>query len=184
MKTVFYLIRHGQPDWNWAERQRFFGAAAAYMPLTPEGILQIEQTAEDPRLAGAAYLLASPYTRTMQSAAILSRRLDLPISVEWDLHEWLYDTDLRGDLPAEGERYCMEDMHRCFYQYMEGGELQGEDRCETVPEIRRRVLLCLARHCDAEKVIVVCHEGVIRSITGRESVALGEIVPFCLEDVR
>ena len=42
MKTTFYLVRHGQPDWNWAEKMRFYGPCSAYMPLTPEGVDQIE----------------------------------------------------------------------------------------------------------------------------------------------
>lgn len=183
MNTTFYLIRHGQPDWSWVEQQRFFGPASAFMPLTAEGIAQMEETARDPRLAGAAYLLVSPYTRTMQSAAILSRRLDLPMQVEWDIHEWLYDTAMRGDLPEEGDYHSIEHMHQSFYRYMAGGEPQGEERCETVAEMRRRILPCLARHQDAETVAVVCHEGVIRCITGREKVAFGEIVPFAPEEL-
>ena len=94
MKTTFYMVRHGQPDWGWAETMRFFGPCSAYMPLTSLGVEQIEHTACDPLLRGAALILASPYTRTMQSAQILSRRLDLPVTVEWDLHEWLYDRDM------------------------------------------------------------------------------------------
>ena len=105
MKTTFYLVRHGQPDWDWAEAMRFYGPCSAYMPLTPLGVEQIEHTACDSQLRGASFILASPYTRTMQSAQILSRRLDLPVTVEWELHEWLYDRDMRGDLPTPGERF-------------------------------------------------------------------------------
>ena len=78
MKTTFYLVRHGQPDWDWAEAMRFYGPCSAYMPLTPLGVEQIEHTACDSQLRGASFILASPYTRTMQSAQILSRRLGLP----------------------------------------------------------------------------------------------------------
>ena len=84
MKTTFYLVRHGQPDWDWAEAMRFYGPCSAYMPLTPLGVEQIEHTACDSQLRGASFILASPYTRTMQSAQILSRRLDLPVTVEWN----------------------------------------------------------------------------------------------------
>ena len=80
---------------------RFFGPCSAYMPLTPLGVEQIEHTACDPLLRGSAFiLLHRPDTRTMQSAQILSRRLDLPVTVEWELHEWLYDRNMRGDLPT------------------------------------------------------------------------------------
>ena len=139
MKTTFYLVRHGQPDWDWAEAMRFYGPCSAYMPLTPLGVEQIEHTACDSQLRGASFILASPYTRTMQSAQILSRRLDLPVTVEWDLHEWLYDRDMKGDLPTPGERFGREDMTRCFYRYMEHDELTGEDNCETYAVIAERV---------------------------------------------
>ena len=33
----------------------------------------------------------------------------------------------------------------------------------------------------AEKIIVVCHEGVIRSVTGMKAVNLGQVVPITLE---
>lgn len=52
MKTTFYMVRHGQPDWGWAETMRFFGPCSAYMPLTPLGVEQIEHTACDPQLRG------------------------------------------------------------------------------------------------------------------------------------
>ena len=127
MKTTFYLVRHGQPDWDWAEAMRFYGPCSAYMPLTPLGVEQIEHTACDSQLRGASFILASPYTRTMQSAQILSRRLDLPVTVEWELHEWLYDRDMKGDLPTPEERFGREDMTRCFFYYMEHDELTGEE---------------------------------------------------------
>ena len=207
MKTTFYLVRHGQPDWDWAEAMRFYGPCSAYMPLTPLGVEQIEHTACDSQLRGASFILASPYTRTMQSAQILSRRLGLPVTVgwgaafvafyppqflpggrplpvtvEWELHEWLYDCDMRGDLPTPGERFGREDMTRCFYRYMEHDELTGEDNCETYAVIAERVLGCLRRYDgQAEKIIVVCHEGVIRSVTGMKAVNLGQVVPITLE---
>ena len=66
MTTTFYLVRHGQPDWQWAEERRFYGPASTYIPLTAEGVEQIEAAARDPRLREASLILASPYTRTMQ----------------------------------------------------------------------------------------------------------------------
>ena len=42
MKTTFYMVRHGQPDWQWAEERRFYGPASTYIPLTAEGVEQIE----------------------------------------------------------------------------------------------------------------------------------------------
>lgn len=180
--TQFYLVRHGEPDWPWAISRQFFGPGSTYITLTEEGKQQIEAAAEDERLAGADYILASPYTRTMQSAQILSRRLDLPVEVDYDIHEWIYDTNMRGDLPGESDFYGKEDMSRCFLHYIGGGEQLPGHACETLPMMRERILACLARHSDAKKVIVACHEGVIRSITGLSVVNFGQIVPFTLPE--
>ncbi len=177
----FYLVRHGEPNWPWATEQRFFGPASNFVPLTARGVEQLEQAARDPRLAGADYILASPYTRTMQSAQILSRRLDLDVRVDWEIHEWLYDTTMQGDLPPEGSYHSEEDMVECFDRCVVRRESLPPDRCcETIEDIRRRVLPALRRHAEAGKVIVVCHEGVIRSLTGVSPVAHGQIVPFDL----
>lgn len=179
--SQFYLVRHGEPDWPWAIEQRFFGPGATYIALTEAGVAQLEAAALSPVLQHADYILASPYTRTMQSAQILSRRLDLTVKVDWRLHEWLYDIGMRGDLPTEGERYGMEDMTRCFQHYVvERGEPLPGCTCETIEMIRTRALAALSAHRDAGKVIVACHEGVIRSLTGASKVDFGEIFPFDL----
>lgn len=174
-----YLIRHGEPDWQWAASMRFFGPSANFIRLTGRGIAQIERTARDPRLSGADFILSSPYTRALQSAQILSRRLDLPVQVDWDIHEWLYDRGMRGDLPPEGSPYSAEDMMRCFERCvrLRGTVPDGRDP-ETASMIRERALRALGRIPDGKKVLVVCHEGVICSLTGRKSADLGEIVPF------
>lgn len=177
----FYLVRHGEPNWPWAIERRFFGPGSTYIPLTENGVAQLEESALSPLLRGAEYIVASPYTRTMQSAQILSRRLDLEVKVDWRLHEWLYDTNMRGDLPAQGEYYGMEDMSRSFQHYIiERGEPLPDHACETIGMIRSRALEALCEHRNAAKVIVVCHEGVIRSLTGAAKVDFGEIVPFDL----
>ena len=179
----FYLVRHGEPDWDWALKKNFYGPAGNYVPLTQKGVAQLEAAARDPRLKGADYILASPYTRTMQSAQILSRRLDLDVKVDWDIHEWIYDTGLKGDLPPEGDYHSGPDMVDCFDHYVvERGEPLPGRCCETIADIRRRVLPALRRHAAAKKVIVVCHEGVIRSLTDADPVEHGQIVPFTLPD--
>ena len=82
-----YFIRHGQTDYSLKDQKIYQGFGVNLAPLSEEGVRQIEETAKDPRLQGAELILTSPYTRAIQTAAILSRRLDLPIAVETDLHE-------------------------------------------------------------------------------------------------
>lgn len=51
----------------------------------------------------------------------------------------------------------------------------------THATIARRVLNCLHRYDGTQRAILVaCHEGVIRSITGLKKVDMAQIVPFTL----
>ena len=90
MGTV-YLVRHGETDWALVNGRRLIGAANDLAPLTSEGIRQILAAAERLRRERVGLLLASPMTRALQSAALLSRVLDVPLQVEFDLHEWVPD---------------------------------------------------------------------------------------------
>src|SRR4051794_3116079 len=86
MGTV-YLVRHGETDWALVNGRRLIGAANDLAPLTSEGTSQILAAAERLRDERVGLLLASPMTRALQSAALLSRVLDVPLQVEFDLHE-------------------------------------------------------------------------------------------------
>ena len=89
--ALFYLIRHGQPDYSGLESHGFFGFGRAFAPLSPQGIVQAEAAARDPRLKNAEFIVSSPYTRALQTAQIISRETGLPVVVDLDLHEWMPD---------------------------------------------------------------------------------------------
>lgn len=54
----------------------------------------------DERLKGADIILASPYTRTLQTAAIISKNTGIPIEVETDLLEWMPDLTFQFEGPV------------------------------------------------------------------------------------
>ena len=56
--------------------------------MSPKGVSQVEATATDERLKSAQLIVASPCTRALETAAIISRETGLKICVEVDLHEW------------------------------------------------------------------------------------------------
>ncbi len=78
---MFYLIRHGKTDYSEINTKIYQGFGSNLARLSELGIRQIRETAGDPRLRGADLILASPYTRALQTAAILSRELDAEIVV-------------------------------------------------------------------------------------------------------
>ena len=96
---MFYLIRHGSTDYSQRNTKIYQGFGVNLAPLSAKGAEEIRQTAKDSRLAGTSLILSSPYTRALQTAAILSKELQAEIVVETDLHEWManknyiYETD-------------------------------------------------------------------------------------------
>ena len=89
MKIVF--IRHGEPDYTPCWERGFIGHGKDLACLTPEGIKQAEEVSKNSILDGSELIIASPYTRALQTAAIISKNTQLNISVEINLHEFLPD---------------------------------------------------------------------------------------------
>ena len=86
------MIRHGEQDYTLTESRGWRGPARELAPLTQRGITQAEAVEKDLRLQGCQLIISSPYTRALQTAAIISHHVGLPIEVAFGLHEWLVDT--------------------------------------------------------------------------------------------
>ena len=100
---MFYFIRHGETDYSDRNTKIYKGFGVNLSPLSENGIQQIKETAKDLRLTDADIILSSPYTRALQTAAILSKEIGIEIAVETDLHEWvanknyIYDEDEKAE---------------------------------------------------------------------------------------
>lgn len=92
-----FLVRHGETDWQQLESRGVRGWARSFAPLTQLGRLQIDTIANDYRLGEAEAILCSSYARALESGARLSRTLNKPLYVEYDLHEWLPQKDPEGE---------------------------------------------------------------------------------------
>lgn len=173
--TKFYLIRHGEADYTPCEERKFIGQGCDLAPLSDQGIEQIKRTSRDIRLKGAQWIVSSPYTRAMQSAAILSRELGMDLKVEIDLYEWLPDTTFNYNNSIEcSELY--KDYLLCEGIYPEG----KKRRWETAQSIYTRATRALCQYKDYNTVIVVCHCAVIGALTGIQEVANGQVVEYDL----
>ncbi|MBE5797573.1 MAG: histidine phosphatase family protein [Clostridiales bacterium] len=170
MKIVF--IRHGEPDMAIADERGFIGQGRNFAPLTDLGRRQAAQAADSPLLTGCQLIVASPYTRALQTAAIISRKTGLDLLVETDLHEFIPDKTFqqRGE---EEDRALHRDFMLCRGEYP-----PGESRkWETIAEIIARTKPVLDRYAAQgyEKIAVVAHGGVIRRYTGVGFIAHGEV---------
>lgn len=159
--TLFCLVRHGEPDWEINERYKLIGHGRDLVPLTPRGMKQSLETARDSRLKDAELIISSPYPRAMQTAAILSKELQLEIQIEFDLREWqpdlTYQFDSMQRLKELGDDY---DANNGIYP-------PGETRLwESKESLKNRVEGVIDKYLSYSKVIVTGHGMAFRTLIG------------------
>jgi len=171
--VLVYLVRHGEADYQPIRDRGWPGSVADLAPLSGLGVAQAREAADALAGAGATAVVASPMTRALQTAAIVAVRLGLPVSVEFDLREWLPD-DTFSWRSADDVQASVDDFDD------HGGEWpDGRPRAwEPLSQLRGR---CSAALCTAvgglpghEVIIVVCHGMVIWSLTGNRQTRPGQ----------
>ena len=175
---MFYFVRHGKTDYSQRNEKIYRGFGVQLAPLSEKGVAQIEKAAQDERLRGADLILTSPYTRAVQTAAILSRETGAKIVIETDLHEWLGNKEYVYDDDETAEE--------SFREYVEygGAYPDGEEkRWESAEMMRIRVIKVLEKYRNYDKVIIASHGMLMRAVTGkpddgRQWADNGEIVAF------
>ena len=173
-----FLVRHGETDWQLVSARGVKGMAASLAPLTDLGRLQIETIATDFRLQEAEAILCSSYARALESAALLSRKLNKPLYVEYDLHEWLPQKDSLADISESLLMQASEGLTLEIDKHI----LPDGVPWESLSEVRERVVNVLKRYEHFSSVVVVTHAMVISSLLGeKRAVDHAEIVPFELD---
>lgn len=166
------LVRHAQSEWN-----RRFGASRVDPglpdpPLTAEGVAEARAAALELRRLGIRKLIASPYRRALQTAAILAEHLAVPIEVEPLVRERCAFSCDQGSPP---ERLAAE------WPDLELGHLEplwwgGVIESVASLEARARRFIERAARLEApETIAVVTHWGFIRCLTGQEVGNLGAV---------
>ncbi|MGI5960183.1 MAG: histidine phosphatase family protein [Massiliimalia sp.] len=171
--AIFYLIRHGKTDYSERNKKIYQGFGVNLSPLSADGIKEIKNTAKDKRLCEANIILSSPYTRAVQTAAILSKELQIDLTIETDLHEWMAN-----------KNYIYEDDKTAEKSYHEFVQLKGvypddaDMDWEDMSAMRKRILPILEKYKHYEKIIVACHGMIIQSLVDGYHPKNGEIVEF------
>jgi len=170
MKIIF--IRHGEPDVTPIDERGWIGQGCNFAPLTEKGIQQAIEVSHHPVLDDCQLIVTSPYTRALQTAAIISKNTGLDIRVEIDLHEFIPDKTFRLK-GTEENKLLHEEFLQCQGEYP-----IGETRkWETISEIIHRTKPVLNRYVDQgyEKILIVAHGGVIRRYIGKAEIAHCEV---------
>ncbi len=165
-KIVF--MRHSEPDYTFVEERKYIGHGIDLAQLTEKGIQIAENASFDSRLNGGEIIVSSPYTRALQTAAIISKNRQLSIKVELDLHEWMPDLSFRYSSNEEARkvnRLCIEQKGVCPDDSM--------IKFENLEDVFNRAKKALLRYNGYKKIIVVTHGIVMRRFVFEPN------IPYC-----
>ncbi|MDY0871964.1 histidine phosphatase family protein [Dongia rigui] len=170
------LIRHGQSEFNAHHDLTGRDPGIPDPQLTELGRRQVEASAL--KLKGHAHpirrVLASPYTRAIQTAEIVAGTLGVPIEIEHSVHEHAhYHCDIgtpRSRLKERWPTLAFDHIDETWWPNLNETRDQVEQRCQI---FHRRA----AALPDWQHVAVVSHWGFILQLTGHSAVN-AELVPF------
>ena len=158
MKRTLYLIRHGTTPANLTNR--FAGRSAE--PLHPAGIKQMEELGSKLQSSSIRHIYSGPLPRTRQSAAILQKYLNSPVTVSHALTEiniphW--DGRTKDEIRA-----AFDDEYPTWLKSPAQFALPG---CETLAEVQTRSSRALEGFVNDEpagNMLIVSHLIVIRCL--------------------
>jgi uncharacterized phosphatase len=168
--TLFFLIRHGETDWSLNDKYHLKGEYRDLPPLTLSGISQAKELANDLRLKKAEFILSSPYTRALQTAAIISKNTNLDITVEYDLREWQLDLNLEISNSIQLKNAVKD------YENENGIYPLGIAKpWESKSLLKGRVIGVLNKYLNHNCIIVVTHEQVMKSLVNANEITFCKI---------
>lgn len=156
--TTIYLARHGESDWNAANR--FQGHSDR--PLTDLGRQQAQALGELVAAENVEAIYSSPLKRALETARIVAVRSGLEVVEDEDLRE--VDT---GSWSGLSRAEVQERFPEGFDRWTSGGA--GWEDGESYEEMAERVLAAVNRIAAAHpggRVLIVSHGGPIRAIQG------------------
>jgi len=156
--TRFGLIRHAQTVWN--REKKIQGHSDS--PLTPQGRLQAARWAKVLTKFAWHRLLASDAGRALKTAEIINACLNLPLIVDSRLREQDWGRWVGMTIPQiEAEASRMPDAQvNAGWGFCPPG---GESR-RRVLKRSQKALQEAARRYPGENLLVVAHEGVVKSL--------------------
>jgi probable phosphoglycerate mutase len=154
----FGLIRHAQTVWNREKKIQGYSDS----PLTAEGKLQASRWGKILDQFSWNRLLASDTGRALATAEIINAYLKLPMAIdsrlkEQDWGQWVEKTF--PQIEAEAPQVLDEQIH-AGWDFCPPG---GEDR-KSVLKRSQRALQEASDRWPGENILVVTHEGVIKSL--------------------
>ena len=157
------LLRHGQSEFNLHFTATRKDPGIPDPKLTPLGHEQAEAAAEALAGEGLRRIMASPYTRALQTAAPIAQRLGLPVHVNPVVRErYAFTCDVGSPVSALAAAFPGHDFTHLDEVWWPQVE-EPADQVVTRAALFRAEMAALA---DWNDTLVVCHWGFIMSLTG------------------
>lgn len=159
METTFYIIRHGETDWNATGRWQ----GMLDVPLNDTGRLQAQRLAQWLAADGQRFerCYSSDLSRAFETATIVAATLGGEVQPVWALREidigsWsgLQSDEIRVRFPQE-------------FAQMEAGEDIRRGGAESFGDLKRRtaeLLERLAAEHSGQRLILFTHGGCVRAL--------------------
>lgn len=156
--TLFGLLRHGQTEWNVLKKIQ----GSRDSPLTATGRKRTTLWSQTVKNYQWQRIVASDLGRVRETVDILNQELCLPVTFDARLREQEWG-DWEGlSIPAIEENYGQELARRVALGWnfsAPGGE--------TRQAVKERALAALAEAAEqwpGQKILVVCHQGVVKAL--------------------
>jgi broad specificity phosphatase PhoE len=172
------LIRHGQSEFNAVYTVTRVDPGIPDPVLTDLGRSQAQDAAQRLKTMDVRRLIASPYTRTLQTAAIIAEHLGLAIEVEPLVRERAaFACDIGTPKHHLKTRFPALSFDHLDDPWWHDHVALGIDETEeAVAQRCENFRRAMVSRPDRRHVAVVTHWGFIRAMTGR-TVPNGEVVP-------
>jgi len=158
------LLRHGQSEFNLHFTATRKDPGIEDPRLTPLGHQQAEEAAGALAGEGVTRIVASPYTRALQTAAPLARRLGLPVHVHPLVRErYAFACDVgtpRDTLATSWPEHDFGHLDAVWWPT----ETEGEESIMSRARLFRGEM---RERPDWGSTVVVCHWGFIIALTGQ-----------------
>lgn len=184
---TIYLMRHGEPTFRDTAALGLPGMGAELGQLKPEGILQAEEAAKDSRIQDVDLIVASPFPRALQTAAVVSRYIDKPIDVAVGIFEWLPRIDYSA--PSHTEiKEAWEEYKRNAGVHTPADKYPDWETHLQMRERARKAIQPYLERQDINKLLIVCHGGIMRALMNQPALKkihyceIRELTPEMLTD--
>lgn len=153
--TTLFIIRHGQTDWNLAEKLQ----GHTDIPLNAQGIEQAQKVAQflKKKQISLASLYSSDLQRAHQTAHEISKIFTVDIILSADLREGHFGK-------AQGlTKKEYHDLYGPFDYQVLPEEIEAEPRHQVIARVKKFLTLIAQKH-KGQQIAVVTHGGAIRSL--------------------